>query len=168
MDNIVIWVAIVGVIGTLSGVGLGNYLQNRNIKQQRDRMLQDQKREWVRRVRQEEFKHILEYVENSLEYLLKAEWVYRDFSREEAKGLIIKHNEKAASALPIIYSVMGKDKELSSLLNQFAKDLKIVDKVMRGEPINTTLDTTGQHLSEVAGVIRERVNTLLEQTFNQD
>ena len=68
MDNIVLWVALLGVIGTLGGVYLGNWLQSRNIRQQRDWMLQDQKREWVRRQRREEFERILEYVEGTLQY----------------------------------------------------------------------------------------------------
>ena len=72
MDNIVLWVALIGIIGTLGGVYLGNWLQSRNIKQQRGWMLQDQKREWMRRQRLEKFERILGYVNGTLQYVAKA------------------------------------------------------------------------------------------------
>ena len=165
MDNIIIWVALIGIIGTLGGVWLGNWLQSRNIKRQRDWMLQDQKREWLRRQRGEEFERILGYVEGALEYVLKAEWILQFSSEERKEELVFRHAEQAALAMPIVYTTMSKDKELADLLFEFAQKSKDVTSALLAKD-HSKLDITGQRIAEIAGLIRQRINKLLEETFD--
>lgn len=165
MDNIVIWVGIIGVGGTLFGVWLGNWLQSRNIKQQRDWILQDQKREWLRNRRREEFQRILEYLESSIEYTLKSEWVIKVGSKEEQAELYHIYAHRAASAMPIIYTMMGEDKELADLLFEFGQCGKEATQALQiGD--YSKLSDAGRRASEFAGLIRQRLNKSLEQTFD--
>ncbi len=165
MDNIVLWVALIGIIGTLGGVWLGNWLQSRNIERQRAWMLQDQKSEWLRRRRLDEFERILKYVEGTLEYLLKAEWVIKVNSEKLKEELILKHSEQAASAMPIARTMMVKDKELADLLLKFTQiGENITSALMSKDP--SRVDDVAQRSADVAALIRQRVNKLLEETFD--
>jgi len=165
MDNIVLWVALIGVIGTLGGVCLGNWLQSRNIRQQREWMLQDQKREWIRRQKREEFERISKCVQDTLEFVLKAEWILQFGSKELQEQMFLKYRDQTASAMPIIYTIMRADKELTELLSKFAQNCKEVTNTLLARDYSK-LDVIGQQISEIAGQIQQRINELLEETFD--
>ena len=165
MDNIVIWVGIIGVVGTLVGVWLGNWLQSRNIRQQREWILRDQRREWVRNRRREEFQRILEYLESRIEYTLKTEWVIKFGSKERTDELYLTYAHRAASAMPIIYTMMGGDKELADLLFKFEQCGKEATQALQVGDYSKLSDA-GRQESEFAGLIRQRLNKLLEETLD--
>ena len=165
MDNIVIWVALVGVISTLVGVYLGNWLQSRNIRQQREWMLQDQKREWVRKQRREEFGRILAFVEGTLELVLRGEGILKAMSKEKFEDFFLKYKEQTALAMPVIYTIMGEDKELANLLLEFNQNKKEAFDALPASD-RSKLDSTRQRIAELAGLIRQRINKLLEETFD--
>ena len=165
MDNIIIWVALVGVIGTLVGVYLGNWLQSRNIRRQREWMLQDQKREWVRRQKEQDLERVREYIEGTLEYVLKAQWIIKFSSAERKEELFLEHARRIALGLPIIYTTMSKDKELADLFLKFSQNIKETESAFLAND-SSKLDITAQRIAEIAGLIRQRVNKLLEETFD--
>ena len=161
MDNIVLWVALIGVIGTLGGVYLGNWLQSRNIKRQRDWLLQDQKREWLMEQRQEKFERILGYVEGTVQYVIKAKWMIEFGSDERTEELFIKYSEQAALAMPLSYTI--EDKELADLLLQFSQCLAETGGVIASKSME--ISDKEQHLLKLAGLIKQRIDILLEETF---
>jgi len=164
MDNIVLWVALVGVIGTLVGVWLGNWLQSRNLKRQREWMLRDQKREWVRRQRREKFERILGYVNGTLQYIAKAKWILQFGSKELKEELFLKYAEQAAVTLAIVYTMRGEDKKLADLLLEFSQDLEGTKDIIASKSFDVS--DKEQHLSNLAGLIRQRIDELLEETFD--
>jgi len=164
MDNIVLWVALIGVIGTLGGVYLGNWLQSRNIKQQREWMLHDQKREWERRQRQEKFRRILEYIIATLQYLLKAKWILPFGSEKLKDELVLKYMEHAAWIMALSYTVGDEDKQLADLLLEFSKNLEGTKDIIASKSFD--ISDKEQHLSKLAGLIQQRIDKLLEETFD--
>ncbi len=165
MDNMVIWAAVIGVGGTAVGVCLGNWLQSRNIRQQREWMLQDQKREWLRHQRQEEYQRILEYLQGKIEYILDVERVIESGSAERKDELFRTHAQRTASAMPVIFTMMGEDKELADLLLEFDKCGKGISEALSvGD--SSRLSDIGRQSSGFAGKIRRRLNKLLEETFD--
>ena len=164
MDNIVIWVAAIGVIGTAVGVLLGNWLQSRNIRRQREWMLRDQKREWVRRQRREKFERILEYVEGTLQYVLKAKWILQFSSEKLKEELFLKYAEQAALTMPVVYTIRGEDKQLADLVLKFSRDLEGTKDIIASKSFE--IGDKEQHLSKLAGLIRQRISKLLEETFD--
>ncbi len=164
MDNIVLWVALIGIIGTLGGVYLGNWLQSRNIKQQRGWMLQDQKREWMRRQRLEKFERILGYVNGTLQYVAKAKWILK-FSHEEKKEeLVLKYLEQAVSVMAISHTIRGEDKQLADLVLEFSQNLEGTKDIITSKSFD--ISDKEQHLSKLAGLIHQRIDKLLEETFD--
>ena len=162
MDNVV-WVAIAGLSGTLAGVWLGNWLQSRNIKQQREWMLQDQKREWMRKQKRDKFERILGYVEGTLQYLSKMNLTLKFKSTDKAEELILNYSDQAASLMAIHHVIENEDKKLADLVLEFSqilatfntsagKDFEIDGKEYR-------------RLSRLAGSIRQRIDELLEETY---
>ncbi len=159
------WVAVIGIASTAGGVCLGNWLQSRNIKQQREWMLQDQKREWLRNRRQEECQRILEYLQDKIEYILEVERVIESGSAERKDELFHTHAQRTASAMPIIFTMMGEDKELADLLLEFDKCGKGISEALSvGDSFK--LSEIGRQSSEFVGLIRQRLNKLLEGTFD--
>jgi hypothetical protein len=165
MENIVLWVALIGVIGTLGGVCLGNWLQSRNIKRQRDWMLQDQKREWVRRQKQEKFERILACVDGALQYILKAKWIAKFSSTDKMEELFLKYVEQAVPVWSLSFTVRNEDKELADLLAEFFRGLDGTgDIIIKDRSFD--ISEKEQYLSELAGQIKQRINKLLEETFD--
>ena len=159
------WVAVIGIASTAGGVCLGNWLQSRNIKQQREWMLQDQKREWLRNRRQEECQRIFKYLQDKIEYILEVERVIESGSAERKDELFHTHAQRTASAMPIIFTVMGEDKELADLLFKFDVCRKGTREALLGSD-SSRLSDIGMEASEFAGLIRQRLNKLLEETFD--
>jgi hypothetical protein len=165
MDNIVLWVALIGVIGTLGGVWLGHWLQSRNIKRQRDWMLQDQKLEWTRLQKQEKLKPIEAFVEDTLKVILKEQSVTPLLPREQRLREIEKYKERTAEAMPNIYIVMGEDRELADLLVEFEKRKDAAfDALFTSDADQREL--TARRLAEIAGEIKHRISNSLQETFD--
>lgn len=168
MDNTVIWVTIIGVIGTLGaglgGVYLGNWLQSRNIKQQREWMLEDQKREWVRKQRLDNFERILGYIEGTLKYISMAKWIINFGSPERKEELFLEYMKQAASVGPVIHTIVSEDKQLADLVLEFSLALEGTGDIIRSK--NFDITDKEQRLSKVAGQIKQRINELLEKTFD--
>jgi len=166
MDNIVLWVALVSVISTLAGVYLGNWLQSRNIRRQREWMLQDQKREWVRAQRREEFEQVLKYLEGTIEFALTGAWVLQFSSQERQDDLFLSYREKVASVMPIVHTTMvGEDKELVELLSKFVQIAQEITNALLAKD-QRKLDVIANRLSEIAAPIRQHFKQLLEETFD--
>lgn len=165
MDNIVLWIALIGVIGTLGGVYLGNWLQSRNIKQQRDWMLQDQKREWVRRQRQEKFERALEYIKGMLEGILKVELILQSGSKDLQQQELLKLKEIIASGMPILYMLREEDKKLAKMIDDFDHNLQMANRAINANEYSK-LDSIGQDVTKLVGQIRQRMYQLLEETFD--
>lgn len=168
MDNTVIWVTIIGVIGTLGaglgGVYLGNWLQSRNIKQQREWMLEDQKREWARKQKLDNFERILGYIEGTLKYISMAKWIINSGSPERKEELFREYMKQVASVGPVIHTIVSEDKQLADLVLEFSLALERTGDIIRSK--NFDITDKEQRLSKVAGQIKQRINELLEKTFD--
>ena len=165
MNDIVIWVALIGVIGTLLGVCLGNWQQSRNIRQQRKWILQDQKREWTRNRRQEEFRRIQAFVDGTLEQVLKMEGMFKLGLKKQLDESFLKYKELTASAMPVIFMTMGEDGELANLLVEFEKKKnEAFDALLANN--QSQVDSSGKRIAELAGLIRKHTEKLLEKTFD--
>ena len=167
MDSSV-WITIAGILGTLGGtfggVWLGNYLQNRNMKRQREWNLQDQKREWTRKQRQEKFNRILEYVEGSLLYIFKGKLVLQIGSEKQKDELLFSYPEQYTHAITIIPDIINIDKELAELVKNFSFSFEGTDKIIKDGDIK--ISEKEQILMNIAGQIQRRITILLEETFD--
>lgn len=165
MDNIVIWVALIGVIGTLLGVCVGNWLQNRNIKQQRKWMLKDQKSEWVRLKKQEKLKPIEAFAEDTLKVIIKGYRATQLLTPEKRLQEVEKYKERFAEAMPNIYIVMGEDKELADLLVEFEKRKNAAfDALITNDA--GQIDLAAKSLTEIVGEVKRRISNSLQETFD--
>jgi hypothetical protein len=163
MDSV--WVALISVIGTLSGVFLGGWFQSRNIKRQRDWMLQDQKREWVRLQKQDKLKPIEAFVEDTLKVIIKGYRVTQLLTPERRLQEVEKYKERIAEAMPNIYIVMGEDRELADLLVEFEKRKNAAfDALMTSDA--GQLDLTAKSLAEIVGEVKRRISNSLQETFD--
>jgi len=124
MDTSVILVTLIGVVGTLGGVWLGYWLQEQNTRRQRDWMLEDQKREWVRKHRQDTFDRTWAFVEGILKYLSVGKVTLNFGSSEEQRKLIVGLQEQWASSAPVIHTLAIEDKQLDDLVQDFSLALQ--------------------------------------------
>ena len=164
MDNS-ICIAIITIIGTLAGVLLGNWLQSRNTKQQRKWMLDDQKREWIRRKKQEDYTLILEFINSTLANILHAQDELTSQTIEKRGDLLIKYKEKIANAMPVTIKTMREDKELADMLVKFEKKKNgAFDAFAKNDP--TRLNDVINSISGLGGSIKQHLDESLEKTFD--
>lgn len=126
--------------------------------------MQDQKRDWIRRQRQEKFEQILRYVDGTLQYIAKAKWILQLGSKEQKEELVLKYAERAYSNLPRIYKLRDEDEGLSDLLLQFSQALEEIEDAINS--ISCDISDEEQKLSKIAGQIQQRIKKLLEETFD--
>lgn len=160
-----IWIALIGIIGTLAGVWLGTFLQNRNLKRQREWNLQDQKHEWIRKEKQEDYTKILLYIEGTIKLLAMLGDTLKSLSKENQENLFVELNNQLASVVPIIEGYRTKDETLVNLIDEFNQEKGKIIKV-----IQTTKDASkgnADDLLKIAGKIKNRINDSLVDTFNQ-
>jgi hypothetical protein len=167
MDNS-IWVAVAGILGTLGGtlggVWLSNFLQDRHLKQQREWNFQDQKREWIRKRKQEMFRKILEFIEGSLIYIFNAKYIIQFGTEEQKDELLIKYYEQSTHAMTLIPEIINEDKELTEITNKFVSSFEGIDKII--EAGDMKISEKEKDLVIIAGKIQQRITKLLEKTFD--
>jgi len=148
MDIEVIVVALVGIVGTLGGVYLGNYLERQTQRKERSR---------IRRI--ENFKRITDYVEGTLKYISSASYILKYGSDAERNKLFKQYVDQAMSFVSVTNTVIEDDKQLSELVAAFCTGLEGISKVILNEsPLITEKE---QYLYAIAGKIHKRIEVLL-------
>lgn len=159
-----IWIALIGIIGTLVGVWLGSFLQNSNVKRQREWDLVDWKNEWIRKQKQEMYKKILEFVEGSLLYIHQGKFIFNFGTEEQKSELFLKYQEKSTHATTLVLDMLNDDKELTDLVNKFISGFEGTDKIIEAGDIK--ISEKEQFLYGIAANIKQRITKLLEKTFD--
>lgn len=158
------WIALVGIVGTLVGVWLGNFLQNRNLKRQQDWLLHDQKSEWLRKQKKDDFNRILAYIETTLNLLTTIGNTLKSVSKEKQDELILDFKKQVASVIPTIEAIKINDKEFTDLFDKFIYEKDEIFNI-----IFSTKDASkgnATNIIKVAGQIKKRINDSLAETFD--
>lgn len=163
MDS-TIWIALIGILGTLAGVWLGTFLQNRNLKRQREWDLHDRKDEWIRNQKQEKFKRILDFVEGSLLYVFKAKFIMQFGSKIQQNELVTEYQERFVRAMTIAPETASEDKKLAELVEKFGSSFEGTDKIIKDGKVDYS--EKEKSLMELAGQIHLRISQLLVKTFD--
>lgn len=163
MDS-TIWIALIGILGTLFGVWLGYFLQNQNLKRQREWLLHDQKSEWLRKQKNDDYELILTYIEGTMKYLTLIGDTLKSLSPAKLEELNLEFNKQIALVLPILEGMKNDEKELYELMGEFVKEKDDLFKTI----INTKNASKGDanKLIKMAGQIKIKINESLAKTFN--
>jgi hypothetical protein len=125
--------------------------------------LSDQKSEWIRKQKKEDFERILTYVESSVTFLALIGNTFKSMSPEKQQELFLELKKQVGLIVPIVEGIGKEEEELKQLVDKFIQERDKILKVISETKDASKGDAT--EITKLAGQIKNRINDSLLSTF---